>query len=98
MTILCCYTDVRYKNVETYFLINVLYLNSYIFNEWMQYRMMIKMIRLLENRKHIFRLTLHFDLIASSLNVVINHERSIMSESWRHQNVWGIKLISLHCY
>ena len=56
------------------------------------------MIRLLENRKHIFRLTLHFDLIASSLNVVINHERSIMSESWRHQNVWGIKLISLHCY
>ena len=60
--------------------------------------LMIKMIRLLENRKHIFRLTLHFDLIASSLNVVINHERSIMSESWRHQNVWGIKLISLHCY
>ena len=56
------------------------------------------MIRLVENRKHNFRLPLYLALIASSLNVVINHERSIMSESWRHQNVWGIKLISLHCY
>ena len=98
MTILCCYTDVRYKNVETYFLINVLYLNSYIFNEWMQYRITDNISRLLENRKHNFRLPLYLALIASSLNVVINHERSIMSESWRHQNVWGIKLISLHCY